>query len=109
MPNGKSRAKGKRGELTFGAHLGSGKRTGVAFSPAPDWTTDFAVYSVKNKTLGGSAILDELIKLERQAPEHNHYVAFKPKRGIWVIAELLTQHTNDHGDKVELPKEKLDI
>jgi len=106
MPNGKSRRKGKVGELDFGHRLGTGKRTGHAFLPNPDWTTDFAVYSVKNRTLGGGTILSELEKLQKQAPEHHHYVAFKAKRGTWVIAELLSQHRDDHGEKI--PKEKLE-
>ncbi len=100
MSNGKSRAKGKRGELDVMHKLGgSAKRTGHAFSLAPDVCTKFGAYSIKNKTLGGGAILDELIKLQTQAPQLHHFVVFKPKRGIWVIAELLTQHVDDHGDE----------
>ena len=99
MPNGKSRAKGKRGELDVVHRLaGSAKRTGHAFVPSPDVCTEFGAYSIKNRTLGGSAILDELVKLRTQAPQLHHFVVFKPKRGTWVIAELLTQHVDDHGD-----------
>ena len=99
MPNGKSRAKGKRGELDVMHKLGgSAKRTGHAFMPAPDVLTKFAAYSVKNKTIGGATILAELEKLSNQAPDRNHYVVFKSRRGVWVVAELLTQHVDDHGD-----------
>jgi len=100
MPNGKSRAKGKRGELDIMHKLGgSAKRTGYAFLPAPDVVTKFAAYSVKNKTIGGATILAELQKLEQQAPDRNHYVVFKPKRGVWLVAETLEQHKGDHGDE----------
>lgn len=100
MPNGKSRAKGKRGELDIKHRLGgSAKRTGHAFLPAPDVLTNFAAYSVKNKTIGGGTILSELRKLQGLEPGRNHYVIFKPARGVWVVAELLTQHVGDHGDK----------
>ena len=99
MSNGFSRAKGRRGELDVVHKLGgSARRTGHAFLPTPDITTDFAVYSVKNRTIGGATILDELKKLEAQAPSHHHYVVFKPRRGVWVVAELLTQHIGDHGE-----------
>lgn len=104
MPNGKSRAKGKRGELSVARKLGA-RRTGYAFLPNPDVTSAFAVYSVKNKSISGNTIISELEKLQRQAPQHNHYVVFKPTRGKWVIAELLDQHIGDHEG---LPKEKLD-
>jgi len=99
MSNGKSRAKGKRGELDVMHKLGgSAKRTGHAFMPAPDVLTKFAACSVKNKTIGGATILAELEKLRNQALDRNHYVVFKPGRGVWVVAELLTQHVDDHGD-----------
>ena len=95
-----SRDKGKRGELAVMHKLGgSAKRTGHAFLPAPDVCTKFGAYSIKNKTIGGSVILEELLKLQNQAPNLHHFVVFKPKRGIWVIAELLTQHVDDHGDE----------
>lgn len=101
MPNGKSRAKGKRGELNVVHKLGgSARRTGHAFLPLPDITTDFAVYSVKNKTIGGAIILDELAKLRGQAPGLHHFVVFKPQRGVWVVAEFLTQHIGDHGEPI---------
>jgi len=99
MSNGKSRAKGKRGELDVVHRLGgSAKRTGYSFQPAPDVVTNFAAYSIKNKTIGGAVILSELRKLQELEPGRNHYVVFKPERGVWVVAELLTQHVGDHGD-----------
>ncbi len=99
MSNGKSRAKGKRGELDVAHKLGSlARRTGHAFVSAPDVVTSFAAYSIKNKTIGGATILSELRKLQELEPGRNHYVVFKPVRGVWVVAELLTQHVGDHGD-----------
>lgn len=99
MTNGKSRAKGKRGELDVKNRLGgSAKRTGHSFQPAPDVVTKFAAYSVKNTTIGGATILAELGKLKALAPERNHYVVFKPAPGVWIAAELLTQHVDHHGD-----------
>ena len=77
-----SRDKGKRGEIAVMHKLGgSAKRTGHAFLPAPDVCTRFGAYSIKNKTIGGSAILEELLKLQNQAPNLHHFVVFKPKRG----------------------------
>jgi hypothetical protein len=94
-----SRDKGKRGELDVLHRLGgSAKRTGHSFQPAPDLTTSFAVYSVKNKTIGGGTILSELKKLQSLDSRRNHYVVFKPDRGVWVVAEFLDQHVDDHGD-----------
>jgi len=94
-----SRDKGKRGELDVKNKLGgSAKRTGHSFQPAPDVVTNFAAYSIKNRTIGGASILSELRKLQALEPGRNHYVAFKPVRGVWVVAELLTQHVDDHGD-----------
>jgi len=94
-----SRDKGVRGEQDVKNRLGgSAKRTGYSFQPAPDVVTRFATYSVKNKTIGGGAILSELRKLQALEPGRNHYVVFKPARGVWVVAELLEQHVGDHGD-----------
>ncbi|MDP2855762.1 MAG: hypothetical protein Q8N90_01415 [bacterium] len=94
-----SRDKGKRGELDVKNKLGgSAKRTGHAFQAAPDVTTNFAAYSIKNKTIGGGAILTELRKLQALEPGRHHYVVFKPKWGVWVVAELVEQHVGDHGD-----------
>ena len=99
MTNGKSRNKGKRGELDVKNKLGgSAKRTGHSFQPAPDVVTNFAAYSIKNRTIGGTTVLFELRKLQELEPGRNHYVVFKPERGVWVVAELLTQHVGDHGD-----------
>ena len=99
MTNGKSRNKGKRGELDVKNKLGgSAKRTGHSFQPAPDVVTNFAAYSIKNRTIGGATILSELRKLQVLEPKRNHYVVFQPARGVWVVAEFLTQHVGDHGD-----------
>ncbi len=95
-----SRDKGKRGELDVAHKLGgSAKRTGHSFQSAPDVITKFAAYSIKNKTIGGGAILTELRKLQTLEPDRNHYVVFKPARGAWVVAELIEQHVGDHGDE----------
>ena len=108
MSNGKSRDKGKRGELDVVHKLGrSARRTGHSFQPAADVTTKFAVYSVKNRTVSGGTILSELRRLQTLEPGRNHYVVFKPKRGVWLVAELLTQHVSDHGDD-EMRYGKLD-
>ena len=94
-----SRDKGKRGELDVKNRLGgSAKRTGHSFQPTADVITNFAAYSIKNKTIGGGTILSELRKLQGLEPGRNHYVVFKPARGVWVVAELLEQHVGDHGD-----------
>lgn len=109
MTNGKSRAKGKRGELDVVSRLGgTAQRTGRSFEAKPDITTKFAVYSVKNTTVGGASILAELRKLKALAPEHNHYVVFKPAPGVWIVAELLPQHVHHHGDD-ELRYGRLDV
>lgn len=99
MPNGKSREKGKRGELDLVHRLGgSARRTGHSYIATPvDVQTDFAVYQVRNKTIGGSEIALELGRLSAVSPEKNQYVAFKV-RGKWYIAESLGQHTDDHGE-----------
>lgn len=99
MPNGKSREKGKRGELDLMHKLGgSARRTGHSYIATPvDVQTDFAVYQVRNKTIGGSEIALELGRLSAVSPEKNQYVAFKV-RGKWYIAESLGQHTDDHGE-----------
>ena len=108
MPNGRSRAKGKRGELDVVHHLGgSAQRIGHAFRSAPDVITSFAAYSIKNRIIGGAAILTELQKLQKLEPKRNHYVVFKPAPGVWIVAELLTQHVDHHGDD-ELRYGKLD-
>ena len=94
-----SRDKGKRGELDVVHRLGgSAKRVGHSFQPAADVVTRFAAYSIKNKTIGGGTILSELRKLQELEPGRNHYVVFKPKPGVWVVAEKIEQHVGDHGD-----------
>lgn len=103
MPNGRSRAKGKRGELDVVHKLGgSAKRTGHSYIATPvDVETAFAVYQVRNRTIGGSEIVRELGRLETLAPSKNAYVIFKV-RGKWYLGESLTQHTADHGDNIKL-------
>ncbi len=94
-----SRDKGVRGEKDVKKRLGgSAKRTGQSFQAAPDVTTDFAAYSIKNRPISGGIILSELRKLQALDSWRNHYVVFKPARGVWLVAELLTQHVGDHGD-----------
>lgn len=97
--NGKSRAKGKRGELDVVHKLGgSARRVGHSFITSPaDVETDFAVYQVRNKTIGGSEIALELGRLEEMTDLKNAYVVFKVK-GQWIVAEFLGQHVDDHGD-----------
>jgi len=94
-----SRDKGKRGELDLVHRLGgSARRTGHSYIATPvDVETDFAVYQVRNKTIGGSEIAFELNRLAAVAPQKNQYVTFKVK-GKWYIAESLSQHKNDHGE-----------
>ena len=96
-----SREKGRRGEMDIARKLG-GKRIGVAFASTPvDVTTAFADYQVKNKAAGSGAILEALEAMNRQteSPGRNRYVVFKPRRGVWLIAETLEQHIADHGGK----------
>lgn len=97
MPNGKSRSKGKRGELDLMHRLGgSTKRKGHSYIATPvDLENDFAVFQVRNRTIGGSEIATELAKLEAVAPSKNAYVAFKVK-GKWFLAETMKQHLLDH-------------
>ena len=93
-----SRDKGKRGELDLVHRLsGSARRVGHSYIASPvDVESDFAVYQVRNKTIGGSEIAYELGRLEALT-EKNAYVAFKVK-GKWYVAETLGQHVDDHGD-----------
>lgn len=97
-----SRDKGLRGERNIVHKLGpSAKRVGHSYIATPvDVQTKFAVYQVRNKTQSGNKIVEELQRLERVAPEFHHYVVFKPKRGVWLCAELLEQHVGDHGEVV---------
>lgn len=95
-----SRNKGVAGERNIAHRLG-GKRVGVAFASTPvDVKTAFADYQVKNKAVGSGAILAALEAMERQSGDagRNRYVVFKPRRGVWLIAETLEQHIDDHGD-----------
>ena len=101
-----SRDKGKRGELDLKNRLGgTARRVGHSYIATPvDIETDFAVYQVKNHTIGGATIADYLCRLNALAPEKNAYVAFKWK-GKWYIAETLDQHTGDHGEKLKMEEE----
>lgn len=102
MSNGYSRAKGKRGELDIMHKLsGSAHRVGHSYVKTPvDIESDFAVYQVRNRTIGGSEIAKE-IGILAAASSKNVYVAFKVK-GKWYIAESLKQHTDDHGENLEV-------
>jgi len=106
MSNGKSRSKGKRGELDVAHRIPGAKRTGHSYFSAPDLITKFAAYEVKNRTVGGATILEELERIEKLVPNINHYVVFKAKRGAWLIAERLEQHVGDHGEAPEIKDEK---
>jgi len=98
MSNGKSREKGLRGEQDATRRLG-GKRVGVSYLKNPvDVETEFAVYQIKNKTMGGGAILAAIKEMERVAPGRNMYLMFKAKRGEWLIVETLKQHQEHHGE-----------
>jgi len=94
-----SRDKGKRGELDLMHRLsGTARRVGVSYIATPvDVETDFAVYQVKNHTIGGAVIADYLRRLQALAPTKNQYVSFKVD-GKWYIAESLEQHKADHGE-----------
>jgi len=96
-----SRDKGKRGELDLMHKLGgTAKRVGHSYIATPvDLETDFAVFQVKNHTVGGATIADYLRRLQALAPTKNQYVAFKFK-GKWYIAETLEQHKDDHGEDI---------
>ena len=106
MPNGKSRNKGKRGELDLVHKLGgTARRVGHSYIATPvDVETDFAVYQVKNHTVGGALIADYLRRLNALAPRKNAYVAFKWK-GKWFIAETLEQHNADHDEKLKMEED----
>ena len=97
-----SRDKGKRGELDLMHKLGgSAKRVGLSYIATPvDVETDFAVYQVKNHTVGGALMADYLRRLQALAPTKNQYVALKHK-GKWYIAETLEQHTGDHSETLK--------
>lgn len=103
-----SRDKGKRGELDFVHRLGgTAQRKGHSYVPTlTDVETDFAHYQLKNTTIGGSTICDILKALEKVVADgKNKYVAFKPRPGVWVVCELLSQHIGDHGDAIKTDKQ----
>lgn len=111
MPNGKSRAKGLRGEHAVVEKLGgSARRTGHAFRNTPDVTTDRSVYGIKNWAAGSAVLLNELGNLQKLVPEgKHHYAICKPRGGKWVVTETLEQHLFDHGEKVEVSDAQDDI
>ena len=93
-----SRDKGYRGQREAQKILGSQfKNTGVAYSDAPDLTSDFAVISVKNQSapLSLKKCLDEIISLELKAPIKNHFVAVKVNHK-YLIIERIEQMRDDH-------------
>ena len=97
-----SREKGKRGELDIVHRLG-GKRVGVAYLKNPvDVDLGWAVLQVKNKTMGGSAMLtaiEEMVRVTEASVDK--YVMFKAKRGQWLVVETIEQFMENHvGSKV---------
>ena len=91
-----------RGQGQFGLDLdrlddahryGTGGVGAMFVSSLVDVEDDYAHYQVKNSTIGGTKICDILLELEKVVKDgRKKYVAFKPKRGTWVICELLTQN-----------------
>ena len=94
-----SRDKGKRGELDAVHKLGgSAKRVGHSYIATPvDIETSWAVFQVRNRTIGGSEMASELGRLRAVVPGRNCYVLFKV-RGKWYAVEMLEQLKGDHGD-----------
>ena len=100
MKGGKfSQSKGKRGERLMVKKLGpTAKRVGYSYlkTPVDLEIGTWAVAQVKNYTQGGAAILKALEDMQKVAPQHHHFMIFKPARGKWVVAELLEQALGDH-------------
>ena len=90
-----SRDKGARGEREVLAILGKEnfKRTGYAGVSSPDVSSDWCVVSVKNKAVPISLkkALQEIITLEAQEPNKEHYVAVKVARGKYLIIQRIEQ------------------
>lgn len=98
MSGKKSRDKGSRGEREVKAILGSDfERTGYAGTTNPDLTSSWAIVSCKNEAVPISLhkTLRELIKLESQKPNLEHYVAVKVDRGTYLIIERIEQFAGD--------------
>ena len=93
MSNGFSRSKGARGEREAKRILGKDfKRTGYAGVSNPDLTSDFAIVSVKCSSVPISLkkCLQELITLEAQDRQKEHYVMVKVEHQ-WVIIQKASQ------------------
>jgi len=99
MAGRRSRDKGSRGEREVLAILGKDKfkRTGYAGVSSPDISSSWCVVSVKNKVIPISLkkTLQEIITLEAQEPNLNHYVAVKVARATWLIVERIEQFVGD--------------
>jgi hypothetical protein len=86
-----SRNKGSRGEREVRELLGKDfKRTGYAGISNPDVSSSWAVVSVKNKAIPISLkkALQEIILLEAQAPDKEHYVAVKVNHRYLIIQKI---------------------
>ena len=98
MAGRRSRDKGSRGEREVLASLAKDnfKRTGYAGVSNPDLTSDWSCISVKNKAVPISLkkALQEIITLEAQEPNVNHYVAVKVEHH-WLIVQRIEQFRND--------------
>ena len=94
----KSRDKGARGEREVKKLLGADfKRTGYAGVSNPDITSSWACASVKNTAVPISLkkALREIITLEAQKPNLNHYVAVKVARGTYLLIQRIEQFRED--------------
>ena len=91
MAGKKSRDKGSRGEREVRAILGKEfKRTGYAGVSNPDVSSDWSCVSVKNKAVPISLkkALQEILTLEAQAPNKEHFVAVKVNHKYLVIQRI---------------------
>ena len=92
-----SREKGVRGERDVARRIPGAKREGVSFKQTivdVSWNGRKDVAQVKNKTIGGATITDNLEKLEKAEPKARHYVIFKCK-GRWLVCQDLEQFLKD--------------
>jgi len=85
-----SRNKGSRGEREIVKLIPGFKRTGYAGVSNPDVSSSWAVVSVKNKAVPISLkkALQEIILLEAQAPDKEHYVAVKVNHKYLLIQRI---------------------
>lgn len=91
MSNGKSRRKGRDGELEVVHLIPGAKRVGYSFIKTIidiDWPDGVA--QVKNLSIGGTAMADILADIAKSSPKKG-YVIFKAKRGTWLICQSLKQ------------------